>query len=342
MSYSLFRPVLFSLNPERAHHAAFAALDAQAAFGLARVWAGRLPPASPVNVMGLQFPNRVGLAAGLDKDAKHLRGLAQLGFGFIEVGTLTPKAQPGNAPPRMFRLPEHEALINRLGFNNGGVDDAVKRLAARGALNVNIPVGVNIGKNAATPIENAVDDYLIALRAVYETADYVAINISSPNTKNLRDLQAPDSVAALITRIVREGETLAKSAKKRKPIAVKIAPDIEDARVHDVVSAIIDAGADAIISSNTTISREGIGGHVYAAEAGGLSGAPLTARADAMLARVVKAGNGRVPIIGVGGIMSVADARRKIDIGASLIQIYTGMLYRGPGFVGELVRGLAR
>jgi dihydroorotate dehydrogenase len=337
MSYSLFRPALFALDPERAHHAAFAALDAQAVLGLARVWAGKLPPPSPVTVMGLSFPNRVGLAAGLDKDAKHLRGLAQLGFGFIEIGTLTPKAQPGNPQPRMFRLPEHEGLINRLGFNNGGVVDALPRLMAR---DVEVPVGVNIGKNAVTAIENAVDDYLIAMRAVYATADYIAINISSPNTKNLRDLQAPDSVAALVTRIVREGETLAQSHGKRKPIAVKIAPDIEDNLVTEVVSAIIHAGADAIISSNTTISRDRVSGHAAASEAGGLSGAPLTARADAMLARVVQASKGRVPIIGVGGVMAVADARRKLELGASLIQIYTGMLYRGPGFVGELVRGL--
>ena len=339
MAYSLFRPILFALDPECAHHAAFAALDAQAALGLARVWAGQLPARQPISVMGLSFPNRVGLAAGLDKDAKHLRGLSQLGFGFIEVGTLTPKPQSGNPTPRMFRLPEHEGLINRLGFNNSGVDAAVKRLVAR---DISIPVGVNIGKNAATPIENAVDDYLIAMRAVYATADYITINISSPNTKNLRDLQAPDSVAALVTRIVREGEKLTKSSGKRKPIAVKIAPDLDDAMVRDVVSAIIDAGADAIISSNTTISRDGVKGHAYGAEAGGLSGAPLTQRADAMLARVVQAGAGRVPIIGVGGIMSVADAKRKLEIGASLVQIYTGLLYRGPGFVGELVRGLAQ
>ena len=337
MAYSIFRPILFALDPERAHHAAFAALDAQAALGLARVWAGQLPPPKPIQVMGLSFPNRVGLAAGLDKDAKHLRGLSQLGFGFIEVGTLTPKPQPGNPMPRMFRLPEYEGLINRLGFNNGGVDEAVKRLTAR---DIDIPVGVNIGKNAVTPIQNAVDDYLIAMRAVYATADYITINISSPNTKNLRDLQAPDSVAALVTRIVRESEKLAKSGGKHKPIAVKIAPDLDDAVVGDVVSAIIDAGADAIISSNTTVSRDGVRGHAYAAEAGGLSGAPLTRRADAMLAKVMKAAALRVPIIGVGGIMSVADAKRKIEIGASLIQIYTGMLYRGPGFVGELVRGL--
>ena len=337
MAYSIFRPILFALDPERAHHAAFAALDAQAALGLARVWAGQLPPPEPIQLMGLSFPNRVGLAAGLDKDAKHLRGLSQLGFGFIEVGTLTPKPQPGNPMPRMFRLPEYEGLINRLGFNNGGVDEAVKRLTAR---DIDVPVGVNIGKNAVTPIENAVDDYLIAMRAVYATADYITINISSPNTKNLRDLQAPDSVAALVTRIVRESETLAKSGGKHKPIAVKIAPDLDDAVVGDVVSAIIDAGADAVICSNTTISRDGVSGHACSAETGGLSGAPLTQRADAMLAKVVKASAGRVPIIGVGGIMSVADAKRKIDIGASLIQIYTGMLYRGPGFVGELVRGL--
>ena len=337
MAYSLFRPILFALDPERAHRAAFAALDAQATLGLARIWAGALPPPRQIRVMGLDFPNPIGLAAGLDKDAKHLRGLSQLGFGFIEVGTLTPKPQPGNPTPRMFRLPEHEALINRLGFNNGGVEDAVKRLQCR---DTRVPVGVNIGKNAATPIERAIDDYLIALRAVYETADYVTINISSPNTKNLRDLQAPDSVAALVASIVREGNSLGKTHGKRKPIAVKIAPDIDDAIVGDVVSAIIEAGADAIISSNTTISRDGVANHPAANEAGGLSGKPLTARADAVLAKVIAASKGRVPVIGVGGIMSVADAQRKLDIGASLVQIYTGMLYRGPGFIGDLVRGV--
>ncbi len=338
MSYSLFRPALFCLDPEAAHAAAFAALDAQAALGLARIWAGQIPVTPQVEVMGLTFPNRVGLAAGLDKDAKHLRGLAQLGFGFLEIGTLTPLPQPGNPAPRMFRLVEHEALINRLGFNNGGVEAALKRLQTR---DLNIPVGVNIGKNAATPIERAVDDYLIALRAVYATADYITVNISSPNTKNLRDLQAPDSVAALVSTLAREGKKLARLHGRSRPIAVKIAPDIADDAIADVVNAIIDAGADAIISSNTTISRETVAGHEYAKEAGGLSGAPLTKRADAVLAKVVKATNGRVPIIGVGGIMSVEDARRKLDLGASLIQIYTGLLYRGPGFVGELLRGLS-
>ncbi|MBP6530599.1 MAG: quinone-dependent dihydroorotate dehydrogenase [Burkholderiales bacterium] len=339
MSYSFFRPALFALDPEAAHAAAFAALDAQAALGLARVWGGQIPVTTPVEVMGLTFPNRVGLAAGLDKDAKHLRGLAQLGFGFLEIGTLTPLPQPGNPTPRMFRLVEHEALINRLGFNNGGVEAALKRLQTR---DVTVPVGVNIGKNAVTPIESAVDDYLAALRSVYATADYVTVNISSPNTKNLRDLQAPDSVAALVATLTREGKHLARLHGRTRPIAVKIAPDIADESIADVVNAIIDAGADAIISSNTTISRDAVAGHPHAKEAGGLSGAPLTKRADAVLAAVVKAANGRVPIIGVGGIMCVQDAQRKLDLGASLIQIYTGLLYRGPGFVGELLRGLSK
>lgn len=339
MMYSLFRPVLFSLDPEAAHAAAFAALDVQAQLGLATCWRGSVPQTAPVQVMGLTFPNRVGLAAGLDKDALHLTGLAQLGFGFIEVGTLTPKPQPGNPKPRMFRLPEHEALINRLGFNNGGVEAALPRLRAR---QVGVPVGVNIGKNAATPIERAVDDYLTALAAVYTTADYITINISSPNTKNLRDLQAPDSVAALVGTITRDGKRLARLHGCMRPIAVKIAPDLDVAMIDDVVNAIIDAGADAIISSNTTIGREAVVGHAHAREAGGLSGAPLTALADQVLGQVVKATSGRVPVIGVGGIMSVADAQRKLDLGASLVQVYTGLLYRGPGFVGDLLRGLAR
>ncbi|MBL8311248.1 MAG: quinone-dependent dihydroorotate dehydrogenase [Burkholderiales bacterium] len=338
MMYSLFRPILFSLDPEAAHAAAFAALDLQAQLGLAKCWRGSVPDTEPVHLMGLTFPNRVGLAAGLDKDAWHLSGLAQLGFGFIEVGTLTPKPQPGNPKPRMFRLPEHEALINRLGFNNGGVDAALPRLRAR---RVDVPVGVNIGKNATTPIERAADDYLAALAAVYATADYITINISSPNTRNLRDLQAPDSVSALISTIAREGRRLARLTGHARPIAVKIAPDIDPAAINDVVNAIVEAGADAIISSNTTIRRDGVTGHVYANETGGLSGAPLTALADQVLKQVVKAVAGRVPVIGVGGIRSVEDARRKLDLGADLLQVYTGLLYRGPGFVGDLLRGLA-
>jgi dihydroorotate dehydrogenase len=336
MTYSLIRPFLFGLDPETAHKAAFAALDAQAKLGLARAWAGRLPK-SPRSVMGLNFDNPIGLAAGLDKNAEHLDGLAQLGFGFIEIGTLTPLPQPGNPTPRMFRLPEHEGLINRLGFNNGGVEAAMPRLERR---KIKTPVGVNIGKNAATPIEEAASDYLKALRRVYETADYVTVNVSSPNTKNLRDLQAPDSIAGLVSALIREREKLAKSTKKHRPIAVKIAPDIDADDVANVVRAICDAGADCIIASNTTISREGVSTHPFAKEAGGLSGAPLTKRADKVLEKVVKAA-GAIPVIGVGGIMSVADAKRKLEIGAQLVQVYTGMLYRGPGFIGELVRGVA-
>jgi dihydroorotate dehydrogenase len=336
MIYSLARPILFCAEPETAHHLAFAALDAQAKLGLARAWAGVLPK-KPVTVMGLEFLNPIGLAAGLDKNAEHMDGLAQLGFGFIEIGTLTPLPQPGNPQPRMFRIVEHEALINRLGFNNKGVEDALPRLRNR---KIGIPVGVNIGKNAVTPIENATDDYLKALRAVYGVADYITINISSPNTKNLRDLQAVKAVSKLVETIVFERDRLIKSGdKKRRSIAVKIAPDIPEEDVADTVRAICDAGADAIISSNTTLSREGVEGHQHAGEAGGLSGAPLTKRADRVLEKVVKAA-GEVPVIGVGGIMSVADAQRKLDIGAKLVQIYTGMLYRGPGFVGELVRGI--
>ncbi|TAG49998.1 MAG: quinone-dependent dihydroorotate dehydrogenase [Betaproteobacteria bacterium] len=335
MSYALIRPFLFGLDPETAHHAAFAALDAQARVGAARLWAGRLPK-KPRTVMGLQFDNPIGLAAGLDKNAEHLDGLAQLGFGFIEIGTLTPLAQPGNPKPRMFRIPEHDALINRLGFNNAGVEAALPRLLGR---KIATPVGVNIGKNAATPIEQASSDYIKCLRAVYETADYIAVNVSSPNTKNLRDLQAPDSIAGLVRALVSERELLHKACGKLRPIAVKIAPDIESAQIAKVVQAICDAGADAIISSNTTLSREGVAEHAHAQEAGGLSGSPLRERADRVLEVVVKAAR-KVPVIGVGGVMSVVDAQRKLDIGAQLVQVYTGMLYKGPGLIGDLVRGI--
>jgi dihydroorotate dehydrogenase len=335
MSYALFRPILFGLAPETAHHAAFTALDVQAKLGLARLWAGALPK-KPITVMGIEFDNPIGLAAGLDKNAQHLEGLAQLGFGFIEIGTLTPLPQPGNPQPRMFRLPEHEGLINRLGFNNDGVEAAMPRLLAR---KTQVPIGVNIGKNALTPITDATSDYVKAFKRVYETADYITVNVSSPNTKNLRDLQAPESIAGLVTALLRERTKLKKSTGKLRPIAVKISPDIADADIGDVVRAICDAGADAIISSNTTISREGVSSHAFAKEMGGLSGAPLTERADRVLEKVVAAA-GKIPVIGVGGIMSVADAQRKIDIGAKLVQLYTGMLYRGPGFPGELVRGV--
>jgi dihydroorotate dehydrogenase len=336
MLYSLARPILFCADPETAHHLAFAALDVQAKLGLARGWAGNVPK-KPVTVMGIDFDNPIGLAAGLDKNAEHMDGLAQLGFGFIEIGTLTPKPQSGNPQPRMFRIEQHEGLINRLGFNNKGVEDALPRLRAR---KIKIPVGVNIGKNALTPIENATDDYVSALRSVYEVADYITVNISSPNTKNLRDLQATAAVSKLVSTLIHERDLLAKKSKtKRVPLAVKIAPDLADDDLLDTVKAICDSGADAIISSNTTLSREGIVGHKHAGEAGGLSGSPLTARADRALERVVKAAK-KTPVIGVGGVMSVADAQRKLDIGASLVQIYTGMLYRGPGFVGELVRGV--
>jgi dihydroorotate dehydrogenase len=335
MLYSLARPILFCAEPETAHHLAFAALDTQAKLGLARVWAGYVPT-KPVTVMGIDFPNPIGLAAGLDKNAEHMDGLAQLGFGFIEIGTLTPKPQPGNPQPRMFRLVEHEGLINRLGFNNNGVDDALARLRAR---KIGIPVGVNIGKNAVTPIEKAVDDYLKALRAVYETSDYITVNISSPNTKNLRDLQATAAVSKLVSTLIAERDLLKRTRGKYVPLTVKIAPDLNDDDLIDTVKAICDSGADAIISSNTTLSREGVSAHAHASEAGGLSGAPLTARADRVLERVVRAA-GKTPVIGVGGVMSVADAQRKLDIGAKLVQVYTGMLYRGPSFVGELVRGI--
>ncbi len=335
MLYSLARPILFCADPETAHHLAFVALDTQAKLGLVRAWAGVVPK-KPVHVMGIDFPNPIGLAAGLDKNAEHLDGLAQLGFGFIEVGTLTPQPQPGNPQPRMFRLVEHEALINRLGFNNRGVADALPRLTAR---SVKVPVGVNIGKNAVTPIERATDDYLSALRSVYAVADYITVNISSPNTKNLRDLQASKAVAKLVKTLVKERDLLAKSRGRRVPLSVKIAPDLNDDDLIDTVHAICANGADAIISSNTTLSRSGVESHPHAHEMGGLSGAPLTLRADHVLERVVKAAES-VPVIGVGGIMRVEDAQRKLDLGAKLVQIYTGMLYRGPGFVGELVRGI--
>lgn len=337
MPYALWRHLLFALEPERAHRLALAALDVQARLGLARLWAGALPE-RPVELLGLRFKNRVGLAAGLDKNAKHLAALAQLGFGFLEIGTLTPKAQPGNPPPRLFRLVEHEALINRLGFNNDGVNAAVARLAAR---SLDVPVGVNIGKNASTPNERAKQDYLAALRAVFLHADYVAVNVSSPNTPTLRELQSPRWIGELIGALVGERDRLARLHGRRCPIAVKLAPDLAHETVPSIVEALLDAGAEAIICSNTTVSRDGVTEHPLAREAGGLSGRPLAPLADRLLAQVAECVRGRVPLIGVGGILSVEDAKRKLDLGADLVQLYTGLIYRGPGLVGELVRALA-
>lgn len=334
MLYRAFRPLLFSLDPETAQCLSLKSLDALNCLGAV---ASALPEV-PVRAMGLEFPNPLGLAAGLDKDGDHIDALAALGFGFLEIGAVTPRPQPGNPKPRVFRLPEAEALINRLGFNSRGLDAAVanmRRSRYRGIL------GVNIGRNFDTPNERAAEDYSACLRGVYPHASFVTVNVSSPNTRNLRELQAATELDALLAALAAERARLARQHGKRVPLAVKIAPDLDDAGIESVAERVVAHGFDAVIATNTTLSREGVT-HLRAShEAGGLSGAPLKARSTAVVARLRRALPPGIAIIGVGGIASTADAREKLDAGANLVQLYTALVYRGPGLVGEIVRGLA-
>lgn len=329
--YSLLRPALFRLNPETAHHSVLQFLHFLHATGLSGVVAERIPD-DPRTVMGLTFPNPVGLAAGLDKNGDCIDGLAALGFGFIEIGTVTPQPQSGNPKPRLFRLPQANAIINRMGFNNDGVDkliENVKRAEYRGIL------GINIGKNAGTPIEKASEDYLICLRKVYAHASYVAVNISSPNTKNLRQLQGADALDDLLTKLKIEQQKLAGIHGKYVPIALKIAPDMESEQVMQVARLLMQHRVDGVIATNTTLSREGVENPPHAEESGGLSGAPLRDKSSGMIRMLAAELQGSLPIIGVGGILNGMDAAEKIRAGASLVQIYSGLIYRGPALVGE-------
>jgi dihydroorotate dehydrogenase len=333
--YSLTRAALFKLDPEVAHDLTLKSLS-KLGPGAALLGAGETRNETK-RVMGIDFPNPVGLAAGLDKNGEYIDALAALGFGFIEIGTVTPRPQPGNPKPRMFRLVGHEALVNRLGFNNDGVEKLlanVERSSFRGVL------GINIGKNFDTPIEKAADDYLACLDAVYSKASYVTVNISSPNTKNLRDLQSEEKLDELLSAIAARRKSLAQKHGQVKPIAVKVAPDLDDAQIDAIASLTIKHGIDALIATNTTVSREGVEGDPRSAEAGGLSGRPLMARSTAVLAKLARALGGAVPLIGVGGITTGADAHAKIAAGASLVQIYTGFIYRGPGLIGDARRAL--
>jgi dihydroorotate dehydrogenase len=340
MLYPLFRPLLFALDPETAHDAVFAGLDAAAACGVAQLVAPRVT-ASPVEVMGLSFPNRVGLAAGLDKNAAHIDGLATLGFGFIECGTVTPRPQPGNPKPRMFRLPEAEALINRLGFNNDGVERFLAnvgraRYAARGGI-----LGLNIGRNFDTPSARAVDDYMDCLAAVYPRASYVTVNVSSPNTSGLRELQEDAPFDHLLGTLKREQARLTQLHGKYTPLAVKIAPDLSTAEMCRIARALVAHKVDAVIATNTTVDRSAVAGLANADEAGGLSGRPLAEKSTTVIRTLATELDGALPIIGVGGIMCGADARDKISAGATLVQIYTGLVYKGPQLVAEIAQALA-
>jgi dihydroorotate dehydrogenase len=339
--YALARPLLFSLDPEEAHNLTLPALRRAASLGLAQLLRRPLP--DPRNVMGISFPNPVGLAAGLDKDGAYIDGLAALGFGFIEIGTVTPRAQPGNPKPRMFRLPEAHAIINRMGFNNGGVDAFVRNVQnSKFYQNREGVLGLNIGKNADTPIEQAADDYLICLQKVYPYASYVTVNISSPNTKNLRQLQGASELDALLAMLKAAQQRLADQHKRYVPIVLKIAPDVDAEQVKNIADALLRHRFDGVIATNTTISRDAVKGLPHAEEAGGLSGAPVLAASNEVI-RALKAELGdAMPIIGVGGILSGADARAKVEAGASLVQLYSGLIYRGPALIRECADALRR
>ena len=328
--YGLARPLLFSLAPETAHRLTLRLLDSGA------LLFPRIPPL-PMPAMGLHFPNPVGLAAGLDKDAAHIDGLARLGFGFIEAGTVTPRPQPGNPKPRLFRLSAKQALINRFGFNNVGVDAFLRNVEAsrwRGIL------GINLGKNADTPPERAADDYEIGMEKVYSRASYITINISSPNTKGLRELQQHAALESLLKRISDKRKRLAEKHGKQVPLALKVAPDLDGAAIQDIADAVRRHRFDAVIATNTTVSREGVEGLPHSAEAGGLSGRPVLEKANRVLAGFREALRGEAALIGAGGILSGDDARAKRAAGAHLVQLYTGLIYRGPDLVAECVAAL--
>lgn len=336
MLYSLARPLMFALDPERAHDMALGSLDLAARLGIAKNVAGATV-SSPTTVMGLDFPNPVGLAAGLDKNAEHIDSLSQLGFGFLEVGTVTPRPQPGNPPKRLFRIESAQALINRMGFNNHGVEQFVMNVRAARFKGI---LGINIGKNFDTPIERALDDYRYCLRAVYESASYVTINVSSPNTQNLRSLQEGQALDHLLAGLALEREELSDTHSRRVPIALKIAPDLDQADVGFAAQSACRHGMDAIIATNTTVARPGIENLRNADQAGGLSGAPLRERATTIVGWLSESLDGQLPIIAVGGIMNAADAVEKVSAGASLIQLYTGLIYRGPRLVSECADAL--
>ncbi len=329
--YSLLRSVLFRLDPETAHHVTLGVLKTVYSLGLSGLIATR-PTDKPRTVMGLTFPNPVGLAAGLDKNGDCIDGLAALGFGFIEIGTVTPRPQPGNPLPRLFRLPQAQAIINRMGFNNDGVDkliENVQRANYRGIL------GINIGKNAATPIGSAADDYLICLRKVYAHASYVTVNISSPNTKNLRQLQDEDALDNLLAQLKTEQQKLADTHGKYVPIALKIAPDMAGEQIAQIARLLMQHRIDGVIATNTTLSREGVENLEYGTETGGLSGAPVREKSTAVIRALHQHLQDALPIIGVGGILSGADAAEKINAGAALVQIYSGLIYHGAALIGE-------
>lgn len=334
--YSVFKPFLFRLDAERAHDLTLKSLKVAERLQLSCLF-GKVPSCEFRQVMGLSFPSAVGLAAGLDKNAAHIDGLAALGFGFIEVGTVTPRPQPGNPMPRLFRVREAEGIINRFGFNNLGVDKLIENVKAAKYKGI---LGINIGKNFDTPNERAVDDYLICLRKVYPYASYVTVNISSPNTKNLRALQEKEALSGLLATLKAEQKKLAEKHSRYVPIALKIAPDLESEQINEIADLLLEHGFDAVIATNTTLARDAVQGMENAAETGGLSGAPVRDKSTAVVRQLAERLQGRIPVIGVGGILSGGDAAEKMAAGASLVQVYSGLIYRGPALVKDICRAL--
>ena len=342
MPYPLIKPLLFKINPEAAHHLTIQALSTAGKSGMPLPYK---TVQDPIELMGLTFANRVGLAAGMDKNAEAVLGLQAIGFGFLELGTVTPLAQDGNPKPRMFRLPEHQGVINRMGFNNDGLKSLLKRLAkARASGRVNVPIGVNIGKNKITATANAVDDYLICLKGAAELADYITINLSSPNTPGLRDLQFGEVLKNLLARLCEERENLRSRLSKNLPLLIKLAPDMAREDLISVANLSLELGVDGLILSNTTVDRIAVTGHRHAEQAGGLSGAPLFEPSTAALVSVAEYLNEierqRLALIGVGGIDSAEKAVKKISAGADLVQIYTGMVYQGPSLVAKAAQAI--
>lgn len=335
--YNLARRLLFKFTPETSHELSLDLIGAGGRLGLNAMMA-KAPASLPVRVMGLDFPNPVGLAAGLDKNGEAIHGLSQLGFGFVEVGTVTPRPQPGNPKPRIFRLPEAEAIINRMGFNNHGVDALLERVDAARFKGI---LGINIGKNFDTPVDRAQDDYLLCLDKVYHQASYVTVNVSSPNTPGLRSLQFGDSLKQLLGALGQRREDLEVLHGKRVPLAIKIAPDMTDEEIVLVAEAVFQAGMDAIIATNTTLGRDGVAGLAHADETGGLSGAPVREKSTHTVRVLAETLAGRLPIIAVGGITEGRHAAEKIEAGASLVQLYTGFIYKGPALIREAADAIA-
>lgn len=335
--YQHIRDVLFRFDAETSHELSLDMLGAAERLRLLSLFTSKVP-SNPVQVMGLSFDNPVGLAAGLDKNGDYFNALGALGFGFVEIGTITPRPQPGNPQPRLFRIPEAQAIINRMGFNNKGVDHLVAQVKKR---RYNGILGINIGKNAVTPVENAVDDYLICLRKVYGYADYITVNISSPNTPGLRNLQFGDSLSQLLAPLKTEQSALHKATGRYVPIAVKIAPDMDEGEIHQVAGILLQEGMDGVIATNTTITRVGVEEYENGNEAGGLSGLPVRDKSTYVIKTLNACLGGKLPIICVGGILDGASAADKIRAGASLVQIYSGFIYEGPALIARAAQGIA-